>query len=282
MINIMKKATLLLALILISTIGFSQNKQGGNDPISGIDIIVKCLCPEPPDCMCENSKPQIPNPTNDPLIVEINALEYKYRGLRAKQIRVEFNSTLKENINKESVLKKYASFLQKGINIHSSSNNISTKSTGWHCRVCGDAKPGCCCGPDGPIPGIDDIIPIVYKASNFKNEADYFLQPISNSENEALIGQLNELERKYLNIRQLNLKKGFEVRVSQKKKNKSNTEIFNAYIDYVKNEIKRIESKSISQKNAIKKAQGVYVEEIVKFPPKRKKIDKKTIKNKKQ
>ena len=64
----MKKATVLLALILISTIGFSQNKIGGNDPIPGIDIIIK---------KNPGSKP-IVNTENNPLITQANDLKEIY------------------------------------------------------------------------------------------------------------------------------------------------------------------------------------------------------------
>ncbi|MCH3884903.1 hypothetical protein [Tenacibaculum aquimarinum] len=37
----MKKGILLLVLLFITTLGFSQNKIGGDDPIPGIDIIIK-------------------------------------------------------------------------------------------------------------------------------------------------------------------------------------------------------------------------------------------------
>ena len=64
----MKNVTLLLALLLISTIGFSQNKIGGDDPIEGIDIIIKDI---------PRSKP-IVNTEKNPLIDRINKLEEIY------------------------------------------------------------------------------------------------------------------------------------------------------------------------------------------------------------
>lgn len=64
----MKKSTLLLVLFFISTLGFSQNKQGGDDPIPGIDIIIKK----------DLSSQLLPNPGNDPLIDQMNKLEFEY------------------------------------------------------------------------------------------------------------------------------------------------------------------------------------------------------------
>jgi hypothetical protein len=66
----MKKGILLLVLLFITTLGFSQNKIGGNDPISGIDIIVK---------KNPGSKP-LPNPGNDLLIDQINKLEFEFKS----------------------------------------------------------------------------------------------------------------------------------------------------------------------------------------------------------
>lgn len=61
----MKKRTLLLVLLFISTLGFSQNKQGGNDPMPGIDIIIKR----------DPGSQSIQNPNKDALIDQINKLE---------------------------------------------------------------------------------------------------------------------------------------------------------------------------------------------------------------
>ena len=102
----MKKATLLLALLLISTIGFSQNKIGGNDPISGIDIIIK-----------ENpaSRPII-NTGNDPLIDEMNRLEYDYLNLKAKEVQNGFaNQDLTKLKTKDETFKEYIAYLKKKI-----------------------------------------------------------------------------------------------------------------------------------------------------------------------
>ena len=66
------------------------------------------------------------------------------------------------------------------------------------------------------------------------------------------------------------MQKGFKSKISKRKNIKTNKELFNDYINYVKNEIKRIQIKSIKYKKAMKKTSGVYVEEIVKFPPMKK------------
>ncbi|MDV7188617.1 hypothetical protein R3X25_15145 [Lutibacter sp. TH_r2] len=108
----MKKATLLLTLLLISNIGISQNKQGGSDPISGIDIIIK---KDPA------SKPII-NTDNNPWIDKVNKLELEYLNLKAREIQQNFSkqdlSSLK---TKDDVLKVYANFLQRAIK-HKSHN----------------------------------------------------------------------------------------------------------------------------------------------------------------
>ena len=99
----MKKATLLLTLILISTIGFSQNKIGGNDPIEGIDIIIRNN---------PASRP-IPNPENDPLIDQINKLELEYLNLKAIEIQNSFaNQDLSKLKTKEEVFKAYIKYLE--------------------------------------------------------------------------------------------------------------------------------------------------------------------------
>ncbi|MCI2229803.1 hypothetical protein MC378_11550 [Polaribacter sp. MSW13] len=100
----MKKATLLLTLILIATIGFSQNKIGGNDSIKGIDIIIR---------KNPASRP-LPNPGNDPLIDQINKLELEYLNLKAIEIQ---NSFAKQDLSKlktqEEVFKAYVKYLSK-------------------------------------------------------------------------------------------------------------------------------------------------------------------------
>jgi len=102
----MKKATLLLALILISTIGFSQNKIGGDDPIPGIDIIIK---------KNPGSKP-ITNPENNPLIDEVNKLELEYLNLKAKEVQYEFgNQDFSKLKTKDEVFKEYITYLQNKI-----------------------------------------------------------------------------------------------------------------------------------------------------------------------
>ena len=102
----MKKATLLLVLLFITTLGFSQNKIGGNDPIDGIDIIIK----EDP-----GSRP-LPNPGNDPLIEQMNKLEFEYLNLKASQVQNEFaNKDLTKLKTKEEIYKAYIAYLKKKI-----------------------------------------------------------------------------------------------------------------------------------------------------------------------
>jgi hypothetical protein len=102
----MKKVTLLFALLFISTIGFSQNKIGGNDPIAGIDIILK---KDP------SSKPII-NTENNPLIDEVNKLELEYLNLKAKEVQYGFgNQDLSKLKTKDEVFKEYITYLKKKI-----------------------------------------------------------------------------------------------------------------------------------------------------------------------
>ena len=102
----MKKTTLLLASILISTIGFSQNKQGGNDPIPGIDIIIK---------RDPGSQP-IKNTENNSLIDEVNKLELEYLNLKAKEVQYGFgNQDLTKLKTKDEVFKEYIAYLKKKI-----------------------------------------------------------------------------------------------------------------------------------------------------------------------
>ena len=76
----MIKVILVLGVVLISSFGFSQNKIGGNDPIKGIDIIIK---KDP------GSQP-ISNTENNPLIDQINKLESEYLNLKAKEAHNNF------------------------------------------------------------------------------------------------------------------------------------------------------------------------------------------------
>lgn len=124
----MKKATLLIVLILISTIGFSQNKIGGDDPISGIDIIIK---------KNPGSKP-IVNTGNNPLIDEINKLEFQYLNLKANEIHDSFKTEFyrieghqgKEFKSENDVFKAYISYLKKRISKQSGVIEKQVKSTG--------------------------------------------------------------------------------------------------------------------------------------------------------
>ncbi len=102
----MKKGILLLVLLFITTLGFSQNKIGGNDPIPGIDIIIK---------KNPGSKP-LPNPGNDPLIDQMNKLEFEYLNLKASQVQNEFaNKDLTKLKTKEEIYKAYIAYLKKKI-----------------------------------------------------------------------------------------------------------------------------------------------------------------------
>lgn len=120
----MKKETLLVVLLFISTLGFSQTDA---DPIPGIDTILKR------DGQDNNSQKkqgdpnahkyhfdtdlyQIMNPENDPLIDQINKLEFEYLSLKAKQVHYGFaNQDLMELKTKEEVFKAYVAYLENKI-----------------------------------------------------------------------------------------------------------------------------------------------------------------------
>ena len=110
----MKKGTLLLVLLFISTLGFSQNKIGGNTPVEGIDIILKEALGSLP----------LPNPGNDPLIDQMNKLEFEYLNLKANEIQ---NSFAKQDLSKlktkEDVFKAYIKYLSK-VNKHNGNAEI--------------------------------------------------------------------------------------------------------------------------------------------------------------
>jgi hypothetical protein len=102
----MKKGILLLVLLFITTLGFSQNKIGGNDPIPGIDIIIK---------KNPGSQP-LPNPGNDLLIDQMNKLEFEYLNLKAKEVQYGFgNQDLSKLKTKDEVFKEYIAYLKKKI-----------------------------------------------------------------------------------------------------------------------------------------------------------------------
>ncbi|TXD49299.1 hypothetical protein [Polaribacter sp. IC073] len=115
----MKKKTLLLILILVSTFVFSQNKQGGNDLISGIDIIIK---------KNPGSQP-IVNKENNPLISQINKSEFEYLNLKAREVQNNFaKQDLSKLKTKEEVLKAYITYLSieiKELQIKINANNNS-------------------------------------------------------------------------------------------------------------------------------------------------------------
>ena len=92
----MKNVTLLLALLLISTIGFSQNKIGGDDPIEGIDIIIKDI---------PRSKP-IVNTEKNPLIDRINKLEEIYLE-KISDNRLKNKETLEKGTGNVSGIRIY-------------------------------------------------------------------------------------------------------------------------------------------------------------------------------
>ena len=113
----MIKVILVLGVVLISSFGFSQNKIGGNDPIKGIDIIIK---KDP------GSQP-ISNTENNPLIDQINKLESEYLNLKAKEAHNNFaKKDLSKLKTKDEVFKAYIAHLSAEIKNATIVNNNST------------------------------------------------------------------------------------------------------------------------------------------------------------
>ena len=120
----MKKATLLLVLLFISTLGFSQTN---DDPIHGIDAILKRGVQDN-NSQKKQGDPnankydlvtdlyQIINTENNPLIDQINKLELEYLNLKAKQVQYGFaNQNLSELKTKDEVFEAYVAYLKKEI-----------------------------------------------------------------------------------------------------------------------------------------------------------------------
>lgn len=114
----MKKATVLLALLFISTFGFSQNKISEYDAVSGFNLIVK---------QDLGSQPII-NVDNDPLIDEINKIKTEYLNLKIREIH---NGFAKEDLSslktKDQVLKAYSAYFKK---VMKSDEILMTKTYG--------------------------------------------------------------------------------------------------------------------------------------------------------
>ena len=122
----MNKSILLLVLLFISTIGFSQINV---DSIPGIDTILKRAVQD------NNSQKklsdlnarefdlgadyqQIKNTENNPLIDEINTLELEYLNLIAKQVQYGFaDQNLSELKTKDEVFKAYVAYLKEKISV---------------------------------------------------------------------------------------------------------------------------------------------------------------------
>jgi hypothetical protein len=98
----MKKTTLLLALILISTIGFSQKND--DDYRGRMTVFLAPL------------KFEYPNPENNPLIDKMSKLESEYMILKVKQVKNKFaNKDLTKLKTKDELLKEYIAYLKKKI-----------------------------------------------------------------------------------------------------------------------------------------------------------------------
>lgn len=97
----MKKNTLLLALLIVSSLGFSQDK-------SNIDDAFLRRFPS-------ISQPLI-NLENITLIDKTNTLEREYLNLKAKEVQSEFaNQDLSKLKTKDEVFKAYIAYLKKKI-----------------------------------------------------------------------------------------------------------------------------------------------------------------------
>ena len=121
----MKKGTLLLVLLFLSTLGFSQNKAIADAQMAldsnSIDTIVK-----------DRENKPIPNPGNDPLIDQINKLEIEYLKLKASYRHRgmlptgETASSLSrpDTTSKNEVFKAYIKYLKKKIKEEKHKGNL--------------------------------------------------------------------------------------------------------------------------------------------------------------
>lgn len=122
----MKKSFLLLVLLFISTLGFSQIKV---DSITGVDLILKRDVQDNNSQMkqgdlntnkydLDTALHQIKNAENNPLIDEINKLELEYLNLIAKQVQYGFaDQNLSELKTKDEVFKAYVAYLKEKISV---------------------------------------------------------------------------------------------------------------------------------------------------------------------
>lgn len=97
----MKKNTLLLALLIVSSLGFSQDKSNIDDAFLRRFSSI--------------SQPLI-NLENITLIDKTNTLEREYLNLKAKEVQSEFaNQDLSKLKTKDEVFKAYIAYLKKKI-----------------------------------------------------------------------------------------------------------------------------------------------------------------------
>ncbi|TYC07974.1 hypothetical protein ES677_14695 [Bizionia gelidisalsuginis] len=225
----MKKATLLLTLLLISTFGFSQNKGIAESQMvldsNSIDTIVKD----------QDNKP-IPIPEKGTLIDQMNKLELEYMNLKANEVQ---NSFAKQDLSKlktkEEVFQMYIAYLEKSI--QSDSNETPKTKTKdhdllKHFRV-----------PRAKIKNnIDEAF--VRRFSSLK-EFPESNRPLRKTGKDSLIDQVNNSEFEYLNLKANDIQNSFAKQDLSKLKTKE--EIYKAYSAYLKKKIKE-------EKTKIKKA----------------------------
>lgn len=103
----MKNLTTLLTILFICTVGFSQNKIGGDNPKIGQQLL---------DVPMGDMNRSIKNPEKNPLIDQISELEFEYLNLKAKEVQYEFiNQDLTKLKTKDEVFKEYINYLKKKI-----------------------------------------------------------------------------------------------------------------------------------------------------------------------
>lgn len=216
----MKKNTLLLALLIISSFGFSQDK-------SNIDDAFLRRFPS-------ISQP-LSNLENINLIDKTNKLECEYLNLKAKEVQYEFvNQDLIKLKTEEEVFKAYINYLK----------TISIPPAILEERIL--SKNGI---------GVSIGIPAIATASEAERTSginrivnkNRGSQEIINAERNPYIDQINKLEFEYLNLKTNEIQNSFTQQDLSKLKTKD--EVFEAYIAYLKKKISKNEKKLKMQGN---------------------------------
>ncbi|AUC84253.1 hypothetical protein CW731_02585 [Polaribacter sp. ALD11] len=242
----MKKKTLLLVLTLVSTFAFSQNKQGGSDPISGIDIIIK---------KNPGSQP-IVNKENNPLISQINKLETEYLNLELSEVQKSFETEfyrieghLGKNFKSENEI--YTAYVQllnvrktPGVYVEETTKRPTTankKRTSIR-----DAHDRAFVNTENEVRKKNDsFLAVVKTITNRKNSRE----PIKNLKQHRLIDQVNKSEFEYLNLKAREIQNNFSKQDLSKLKTEE--EVFKGYISYLSIKIKELHIKINWKNNSV-------------------------------